>query len=453
MKKVLATILALVMALGLTTAAWADTTVDESTSELTTTGTYVLTADVTLTGGKLTIAANADVTLNLNGKTLTGSIVNRGKLTVIGTGKVVARGPETAAVANFPDGTVTLSGGTYESENWYVIKNMGKMYIKGLVNVQKPDGSTDTSSLIDNGWVNGSDMVAGEAVAAQANKAKLFISSGTFTGKSGAKSCSVVKNDDYGELEISGGTFDSTANNGTDNATTLLNWNIARISGGIFKGMYPISNGAYNNDADKGQITITGGEFIGTSTIFGNGQGGDGKGAVTVSGGTFTAPALGAGYENARGGYTLTVTGGTFSSDLSNVSNYTADNTPVACTPNEDGYYVGEETIQNVAKNLSAGDQLVIMKGTVRLTDVPVGVTVANNGAGTVTVNGSGAITEGNPYTVPARYYYYNSTTTDTKANDTKGSPKTFDAGIALYVGMALTSAAGVAFVGKKRED
>ena len=49
--------------------------------------------------------------------------------------------------------------------------------------------------------------------------------------------------------------------------------------------------------------------------------------------------------------------------------------------------------------------------------------------------------------------YYYYQPTTDTKTDDTKGSPKTFDAGIALYVGMALTSAAGVAFVGKKRED
>ncbi len=49
--------------------------------------------------------------------------------------------------------------------------------------------------------------------------------------------------------------------------------------------------------------------------------------------------------------------------------------------------------------------------------------------------------------------YYYYQPTTDTKTTDTKGSPKTFDAGIALYVGMALTSAAGVAFVGKKRED
>ena len=61
---------------------------------------------------------------------------------------------------------------------------------------------------------------------------------------------------------------------------------------------------------------------------------------------------------------------------------------------------------------------------------------------------------EGN-YTIakkPTSYYYYYPTT-DTKTTDTKGSPKTFDAGIALYVGMALTSAAGVAFVGKKRED
>ena len=394
MKKALATILALVMALGLTTAAWADaTTVEASTSELAT-GTYALTADVTLTEGKLTIPANADVTLDLGTFKLTGSIVNKGKLTVTGTGSVVATAARTAAVANFPGGTVTLSGGTYESANWYVIKNMGEMYINGPVNVQKPQGSTDTSSLIDNGWASGSDTVAGEAVAAQANKAKLVISNGNFKGKSGAESCSVVKNDDYGVLEISGGTFDSTANTGTSNAATLLNWNVATISGGTFKGMYPISNGAYANEADKGQITITGGEFIGTSTIFGMGVGGNAKGSVTVSGGTFTAPALGAGYENLDGGYTLTVSGGTFR--------------------NATGAKV------DVSDYLENGKQ--------------------QNADGSVSTPSTGG-------------YYYYQPTTDTKANDTKGSPKTFDAGIALYVGMALTSAAGVAFVGKKRED
>ena len=409
MKKALATILALVMALGLTTAAWAEgegatkvakigdteyATLQEAVNAATAGQTIVLQDNVTLTGGKLTIPETADVTLNLNDKTLTGSIVNKGTLTVTGTGKVVATAAKTAAVANFPDGTVTLSGGTYESESWYVIKNMGEMYINGPVNVQKPDGSTDTSSLIDNGWYGSTDTVANEPVQAQADKAKLFISSGNFNGKSGAKSCSVVKNDDYGVLEISGGTFDSTANTGTDNAATLLNWNVATISGGTFKGMYPISNGAYAGEADKGLITITGGEFIGTSTIFGMGVGGNAKGSVTVSGGTFTAPALGAGYENLDGGYTLTVSGGTFK--------------------NTNGGKV------DVSDYLENGKQ--------------------QNADGSVSTPSSGG-------------YYYYQPTTDTKTDNTKGSPKTFDAGIALYVGMALTSAAGVAFVGKKRED
>ena len=452
MKKVLATILALVMAIGLCSVSWANegvTTAEALNTAVGAGGEVKLGADISAT---ITIPADKTVTLNLNGKTLTGSIVNKGKLTVTGTGSVVATAAKTAAVANFPDGTVTLSGGTYESANWYVIKNMGKMYINGPVNVQKPDGSTDTSSLIDNGWYGSTDTVANEQVQAQAGKAKLVISDGHFNGKSGAESCSVVKNDDYGELEISGGTFDSTANTGTSNAATLLNWNVATISGGTFTGMYPISNGAYAGDKDKGLITITGGTFTGTSTIFGMGVGGNATGSVTVSGGTFTAPALGAGYENVSGGYTLAVTGGTFSSDLNNVSDYAAGDTPVAY--NDRTYYVGAGTIQDVANNLSAGDYLTIKTGTVELRNVPAGVIVCTDDGTVVFVNGKNI--SGNPdgYTVPqSSGYYYYQPTTDTTKNDTKGSPKTFDAGIALYVGMALTSAAGVAFVGKKRED
>lgn len=52
--------------------------------------------------------------------------------------------------------------------------------------------------------------------------------------------------------------------------------------------------------------------------------------------------------------------------------------------------------------------------------------------------------------TTPPRYYY-NSTTAAAGKQDGGNSPTTFDAGIALYVGMALTSAAGMAWVGKKR--
>lgn len=53
-------------------------------------------------------------------------------------------------------------------------------------------------------------------------------------------------------------------------------------------------------------------------------------------------------------------------------------------------------------------------------------------------------------YTAP-RYYYYNSTTTGTKADGTKGSPKTFDAGVGIYAVTALLSVTGMAWAGKKR--
>ena len=52
----------------------------------------------------------------------------------------------------------------------------------------------------------------------------------------------------------------------------------------------------------------------------------------------------------------------------------------------------------------------------------------------------------------PAPRYYYNSTTTtDTKADGTKGSPKTFDAGVGIYALTAVLSVTGMACVGKKK--
>ena len=410
MKKVLATILALVMALALCSVSWADeakvakignaeyATLQEAVNAATAGQTIVLQDNVTLTAS-LIVAGDKTVTLDLNSYKITADmngphmICNAGNLTITDssankTGEIAKIGAET----NFG----------------YVIENHGTMTLERC----KISSTSVKSSAIENGWYTASENTAGTSCT-------MTIQNAEVVSVNAAGGLYTVKNDDYGVMVINGGVF----TNGVAGAGAVLNWNDLTINGGTFTGasaVRTLKSGSSHFEIGKSQIK--------------NG---------TFNGGIDTL-------DNYNTGITIAVTGGTFSSD---VSNYTADNTPVACTPNEDGYYVGEETIQNVAKNLSAGDQLVIMKGTVRLTDVPVGVTVANNGAGTVTVNGSGAITEGNPYTVPARYYYYNSTTTDTKTTDTKGSPKTFDAGIALYVGMALTSAAGVAFVGKKRED
>ena len=46
-------------------------------------------------------------------------------------------------------------------------------------------------------------------------------------------------------------------------------------------------------------------------------------------------------------------------------------------------------------------------------------------------------------------YYYH--PTTDTKADEAKGSPKTFDAGVGIYAVTAVLSVTGMAWVGKKR--
>ena len=264
-----------------------------------------------------TIPADKTVTFDLNGKNIkptTGdAIVNKGNLTIVGSGEVAAQNGGSAAIANFPDATANVKGGTFVSAYWYVIKNLGNMTIDGPVTIKKPEGNTDTSSLIDNGWYGSTDKVAGESVSAQADKAKLTIKSGKFTGKSGSASCSVIKNDDYATLDISGGTFDSTNNQNTSNATTILNWNVATISGGTFIGQYPLANGAYNNAADKGQFTISGGTFTGLQSLFGYGQGGDGVGKITITDGNFAAPAFG----DWGSAYTMEISGGYFTVDPS----------------------------------------------------------------------------------------------------------------------------------------
>lgn len=264
-----------------------------------------------------TIPADKTVTFDLNGKNIkptTGdAIVNKGNLTIVGSGEVAAQNGGSAAIANFPDATANVKGGTFVSAYWYVIKNLGNMTIDGPVTIKKPEGNTDTSSLIDNGWYGSTDKVAGESVSAQADKAKLTIKSGKFTGKSGSASCSVIKNDDYATLDISGGTFDSTNNQNTSNATTILNWNVATISGGTFIGQYPLANGAYNNAADKGQFTISGGTFTGLQSVFGYGQGGDGVGKITITDGNFAAPAFG----DWGSAYTMEISGGYFTVDPS----------------------------------------------------------------------------------------------------------------------------------------
>ena len=78
-----------------------------------------------------------------------------------------------------------------------------------------------------------------------------------------------------------------------------------------------------------------------------------------------------------------------------------------------------------------------------------LGVTVFCYGADNVT-NVSIICTETDPTPSTGGYYYYQPTT-DTKADGTKGSPKTFDAGVGIYAVTAVLSVTGMAWTAKKR--
>ena len=84
-------------------------------------------------------------------------------------------------------------------------------------------------------------------------------------------------------------------------------------------------------------------------------------------------------------------------------------------------------------------------KGEVTADMLAEGVVTVNNGDGTFTVRAP------QPEQTPPRYYYQ--PTTDTKADGTKGSPKTFDAGVGIYAVTAVLSVTGMAWTAKKRED
>ena len=465
MKKVLATILALVMALSVTTISWAtlstlpsavdgvikltenatiDTLQDDMTYDLNShTLTYVGGTHQVAEGKTLTFM-DSSVTGNARGGTL--------ELTGV-TGTTAAINPQKGATLKVSNITVTCTGSAFFPQGDAAEVDVTACDVTAPIYcVGTNAGSTDNYKVVIK--LKDSTFVAaaqdGDNCAVMINvPGTLNIDNCTITGDRQAvlvrAGTATITNSDIkttGKYAKAASQYHEEAwksgNEVPAAALTVGNYQNGPASAYLAEAKVTVTNTKLTaehgvpaiytdaNDTFKGDLSIGGDSTVVTGEVM-KGQKAD-EAVVAVTGGTFS----------------------------SYVSDYTADNTPVASNgrTNERTYYVGEKTIQNAAKKLSAGDQLEIMKGTVILTDVPVGVTVANNGAGTVTVNGSGAITEGNPYTVPQPpRYYYNSTTTttDTKKDTTKGSPKTFDAGVGIYAVSAILSVTGMAYVGKRK--
>ena len=465
MKKVLATILALVMAIGLCSISWAT----ESGLPAAVNGV------IKLTGNATTTALQDDITYDLNSHTLTYS----GTTHEVAEGKTLTFMDSSVTDNNARGGTLVLSGvtgttaainpqkgATLKVSNIKVTCTGSAFFPQGdaaKVDVTACDvtapiycvgtnaGSTNNYNVVitlkNSTFV--SNTADGDNCAVMINvPGTLNIDNCTITGDRQAvlvrAGTAVITNSDIkttGKFTDAATKYHSGAwksgNEVPAAALTVGNYQNGPASAYLAEAEVTVTNTKLTaengvpaiytdaNDTHKGDLTIGGDSTVVTGKVM-KGQKAD-KAVVAV-------------------------TGGSYDSDVTSLTTEA-----VAVTGESEGtYVVGQSAINAVAK---AGNNVRIVKGNVTLRDVPAGV-IVYPGEGTVVVNGkdiSGSqYSDG--YTVPqSSGYYYYQPTTDTKANDTKGShhtlPKPFDSGISLYVGMALTSAAGVAFVGKKRED
>ena len=250
----------------------------------------------------------------------------------------------------------------------------------------------------------------------------MIINGGTFSGGLNA-----IKNDEAGVLTIKGGDFSNTSQ------FVVMNWHKTTINGGSFKALASadavLFTAKYAETTAVGELTITNGTFeraADTQKML----------EVTYKG------------ENGDVLYTGTagISGGVFAD---NVSAYATEGTAVAEVKSngQTTYAVGSAAIAAAAN--SGADVTVTKAGPVNGVNSGVSIKVADDVKG-VTINDTPAAA-GATYTVPAKYYYTNPATTTTPDTTTKGSPKTFDAGVGIYAVMSVLSVTGMAWTAKKR--
>ena len=195
--------------------------------------------------GSLTVPQGKEVTLDLNGFTLTGgdshAILNHGKLCIkdsSGNGKIVASKANTSALRNaavcvIDGGTFTRAAGV--DNKWHTVENFGTMTFNGG-KVIAEDGQ---SFAIVNGW---NYIDPGE------QKATMTINNiEMIAGPNGFKNCA------GGTLTMNGGTLHCTGFWGLSNDST----GVATINGGkIISDKYvAISNGGAKMEINGGTFT------------------------------------------------------------------------------------------------------------------------------------------------------------------------------------------------------
>ena len=464
MKKLLATILALVMALGVTTISWASEVenVAQTTKGNTTTqysslaealnaakdgGTVELLKNVTLTGNWTTVGTESEPfkgTFDGKGYTITGLNIPTSDNEYMGFIGMLDGG----TVKNVKFASVSVNGkddvGTAVGRiiNGGIVS--GVQVLGGTVSGAKRVGGV-VGSIKASGTV--SDCTNAAGVTANDRNAGGIVGSAyyTETGKQ-MYITNCVNNGAVTASGVCGGIVSLSAANVSGNTNT------AAVKGTEVGGIVgeQKSYGSVTNNTNSGAVTNTGGNaaygaggiigwlrYHGTSeasayevsdiiSVTGN------KNSGSVTGGNDAGGIVGAVYNSAvimnNKNTATSFSAATFAAGI--VGNYQTTETPAATAPAQNKLTFGSNNTSTTPL-----DQI-----TAPCKDL------------LIYTNGNSIIAEVVPEPTPEQppHYYYHPTT-DTKADETKGSPKTFDAGVGIYAVTAVLSVTGMAWTAKKR--
>ena len=209
-----------------------------------------------ITTNNFVIPADKDVTLDLNGRTVTNAgshtILNKGHLTLTDSsadksGQIISLKGNTAALRNGDNAVCVVEGGTISRDGangntWHVVENFGKMTFNGGKVVLK----NGNGFAITNGWNYFDPGASTTHAVMEINALELD------TDSSGIKNCR------YGDLTVNDVTVTSTGYWALSNDYL----GTAVINGGTFtsNSFKAVSNGA--------AMTVNGGTFDGTEGFF-----------------------------------------------------------------------------------------------------------------------------------------------------------------------------------------
>lgn len=485
-------IMAFVMAMPMSVSA-ADRTVSDA-SELKQAITEAENGDTITLGDNITqditIPADKNITLNLNGKILTGKVVVEGGLTV--KDNTVAGSPVVSndyKTVTYESGKITNAGTTVLVMGGTFILESGKIESTGNLGVYVEGATThegnqiDATATINNGYIEAREF----GVGVYGNKATANIEGGVIVGNDNAAVAGNGSNDNtktYAGTEIN------------VNGGMLIGHIIT--DGYIACGIYHPQDGILNVNggtvyADNGvgilmrggELNMTGGNVIATGTSSGkvgdsttiqncygiqidcesgyydatNSKGVINGGNVQAADGVSTLSVVAGTQVPADG--KMVVQNGAFSSDVSQyveegkiAIKYTSSN-------DEKTYHVGTpEQINDIVRDAVNGDKVEVLKGNIALSIPVSGVEVSNTGGGSVTVNDE-EVTADNPVitTEPVQQ----PTTTPGNEQGTTGteaagdSAKTGDdfnmTAVIAIMGIAAAAAAGTIVYGRRKRS